>query len=181
MPAKGKRLTRRLYLAMRPPAFFVNLFNKFQTNNKGGDMSLIKRSNFPTLGGSILTDFFDDDRFLNSPWLGGRNMPAVNIKETDKDYEVELAAPGYDKKDFNISIDNGLLTISAERKEEKEKKEDNYTRREFGCSSFSRSFSLPTNTNEEDINARYEEGVLKLAIAKKTESDGKAKKAISIS
>jgi HSP20 family protein len=143
-------------------------------------MSLIKRSDWPALGGSMLTDFFDDDRFFNSPWAGGRTIPAVNVKETDKNYEVELAAPGYDKKDFNIAVENGLLTVSAERTEEKEKKEDNYTRREFGRSSFSRSFSLPANTNEEDVNARYEDGVLKLAIAKKQESNGKSRKAISI-
>ena len=143
-------------------------------------MSLIKRSDWPTLGGSMLSDFFDDDGFFKSPWLGGRGMPAVNVKETDKNYEVELAAPGYDKKDFKISIDNGMLTVSAERQEEKEKKEDNYTRREFGCSSFSRSFNLPTNTNDEDIKASYEGGILKLNIAKKPETNGKARKAITV-
>lgn len=140
---------------------------------------LVKRSDWPTLGGSLLSDFFDDDR-LSSPWLSGRSIPAVNVKEGDKKFELELAAPGYEKKDFNISIDNGLLTVSAERKEENEKKDDNYTRREFGFSSFSRSFSLPANINEEDINARYEGGILKLEIAKKSEQNGKTRKAISI-
>lgn len=144
-------------------------------------MSLMKRSDWPsTLGGSLLSDFFDDDRFFNTPWLGGRSMPAVNVKETEKAYEVELAAPGYDKKDFNISIDNGLLTVSAERREEKEKKEDNYTRREFGFTSFSRAFNLPMNTNEEDVQAKYEDGILKLTISKKDGIQGKAKKAIQI-
>ncbi|MFZ6009387.1 MAG: Hsp20/alpha crystallin family protein [Bacteroidota bacterium] len=143
-------------------------------------MSLLKRSDLPTLGGSWLTDFFDDEGTLGSRFFSGRNIPAVNIRETDKTYEVELAVPGYDKKDFNISIDDGLLMVSATRREEKEKKDDNYTRREFGYSSFSRSFSLPGNTNEDDINARYEDGVLKLSVAKKPESNGKAKKAIAI-
>jgi HSP20 family protein len=152
----------------------------FQTK-KGGNMSLIKRSEWPaSLRGSMLSDFFDDERFFNSPWLRGGNMPAVNVKETDKNYEVELAAPGYDKKDFNISIDNGLLTVSAEKQQESEKKEDNYTRREFGFSSFSRAFNLPQNINEEDINARYEDGILKLTIAKKGDSNGKLKKAITV-
>jgi HSP20 family protein len=143
-------------------------------------MSLIKRSDWPTLGGSLLSDFFDDDGFFKSPWLGSRGMPAVNVKETDKNYEVELAVPGYDKKDFNISIDNGLLTVSAQKEEQKEKKEDNYTRREFGYSSFSRTFNLPVNTNDQDINARYEDGILKLSIAKKQEPNGRTRKAIDV-
>lgn len=143
-------------------------------------MTLIRSSDRPTLTGSLLSDFFDDDRFFNSPWLGGRNMPAVNVRETDKNFEVELAAPGYDKKDFHVEMDSGLLTVSAQRQEEKERKDGNYTRKEFGCTSFSRSFSLPSNTSDEDINARYQDGVLKLVIAKKPEANGKTKKAIDI-
>lgn len=142
-------------------------------------MSLIKRSDYwPSLGGSLLSDFFNDDRFPDSSWGGGRSMPAVNIKENEKNYEVEVAAPGYDKKDFHVSLDHGLLTVSAEKRAEKEKKEDNYTRREFGYSSFSRAFNLPTNTNEEQIDASYADGVLKLTIEKKP--NGKPKKEISI-
>jgi len=72
------------------------------------------------------------------------------------------------------------LTVSAEIKQEKEQKEDNYTRREFGYTSFSRSFSLPVNTNEEDVKARYEDGILKLSIAKKDQPEAKPKKAIEI-
>jgi HSP20 family protein len=142
-------------------------------------MSLVKRTDWPR-GSSMLADLFDNDRFFSSPWLSGRNMPAVNIKENEKNYEVELAAPGYDKKDFTISVDHGLLTVSAERREEKEEKEDNYTRREFGFSSFSRSFNLPTNTNEENIDAKYADGVLKLTIQKINEPNGKPRKQISV-
>ena len=142
-------------------------------------MSLVKRTDWPR-GNSLLADLFDNDRFFASPWLSGRNMPAVNIKENERNYEVELAVPGYDKKDFEISIDNGVLTVSGEKSEETEKKEDNYTRREFGFSSFSRSFNLPTNINEENIDAKYADGVLKLTIAKRQESNGKSRKQISI-
>jgi len=142
-------------------------------------MSLVKRTDWPR-GNSLLADLFDNDRFFASPWLSGRNMPAVNIKENERNYEVELAVPGYDKKDFEISIDNGVLTVSGEKGEETEKKEDNYTRREFGFSSFSRSFNLPTNINEENIDAKYADGVLKLTIAKRQESNGKSRKQISI-
>ena len=143
-------------------------------------MALVRHSNWPTLRGSSLSDFFDDDRFFNSPWFRGQSLPAVNVKENDKAFEVELAAPGFDKKDFNISVNDGLLTISAESKREDEKKEDNYTRREFGYSSFSRSFNLPANTSEEDIQAKYEEGVLKLMIVKKDIATAKPKRSIEI-
>jgi HSP20 family protein len=143
-------------------------------------MALLRRSDWPTLGGSLLSDFFDDDRFFNSPWLKGQSLPAVNIRETEKNYEVELAAPGFNKKDFNISIENALLTISAEKKEEEEQKENNYTRKEFSFSSFSRTFNLPENISEDDIQAKYEDGVLKLVLAKKEVSQSKPKKAISI-
>lgn len=142
-------------------------------------MALIRNSNWPTFRGSLLSDFFDDDRF-SSPWLKSSSVPAVNVKENDKAFEVEVAAPGFDKKDFNISVDNGLLTVSAERSEEKEKKDDNYTRREFGYESFSRAFNLPANTNEEDISAKYEEGILRLSIAKKNQPESKLRKAIEI-
>jgi HSP20 family protein len=143
-------------------------------------MALLRRSDWPTLGGSLLSDFFDDDRFFNSPWLKGQSLPAVNIRETEKNYEVELAAPGFNKKDFNVSIEKSLLTISAEKKEEEEQKENNYTRKEFSFSSFSRTFNLPENISEDDIQAKYEDGVLKLVLAKKEVSQSKPKKAISI-
>lgn len=143
-------------------------------------MALERHSNWPTLRGLALSDFFDDDRFANSPWFRGHNLPAVNVKETDKAFEVEVAVPGFNKKDFNISVEDGFLTVSAESKHENEEKEDNYTRREFGYSSFSRSFNLPVNTNEEDIQAKYEEGVLKLTIAKKNISAATPKKTIEI-
>ena len=142
-------------------------------------MSLVKHTDWPR-GNSLLDDLFDNDRFSASPWLSGRNMPAVNTKENERNYEFELAVPGYDKKDFQISIDNGVLTVSGAKSDETEKKEGNYTRREFGFSSFSRSFNLPTNINEENIDAKYADGLLKLTIAKKEESNGKSRKQISI-
>jgi HSP20 family protein len=143
-------------------------------------MSLIKRSDWPTTKGSFLSDFFDDERFFGSPWLRGQQAPAVNVKETDKNYEVEVAAPGFNKEDFDVTLEHGLLTISAEKKEEAEKKEDRYTRREFEYTQFSRSFSLPKNVNEEDVKASYESGVLKLLITKKEFPGTKPRKSIQI-
>ena len=88
--------------------------------------------------------------------------------------------PGYNKKDFNISIDEELLTVSAESKHEDEKKEDEYTQKQFGFMSFSRSFHLPENAKEEDIQAKYDDGVLKLTIPKKNLSASKTKKSIEV-
>lgn len=144
-------------------------------------MSLIKRSDWPSLAsGSWLSDFFDNDRFFDSSLLKFQSVPAVNVKETDKSFEIEVAAPGLTKKDFNVSVDNHILTISSEKKEEKETKEKDYTRQEFSYSSFSRSFALPDNIKEEEVNARYEDGVLKLTLSKKIPSTQKTKKAIEV-
>jgi len=143
-------------------------------------MSLIKKSDWPFLGEGWLSNFFDNDRFFDSTWLKKQSFPAVNVNETDKGFEVELAAPGLSKKDFNISVENGMLTISSEKKEEKESKDKNYTRREFSYSSFSRTFALPENVKEEGVDARYEDGVLKLTLAKKALPPQKTRKAIEV-
>lgn len=144
-------------------------------------MSLIKKTDWPSLlNGPVLSDFFDNDRFFDADWLRKQSVPAVNVKETEKSFEIELAAPGLTKKDFEISVDNGMLTISSEKKEEKEEKEKNYTRKEFSYSSFSRSFTLPENVNEEDVKAYYEDGILKLHVAKKAIGTSKPKKAIEV-
>jgi len=144
-------------------------------------MSLVKRSEWPLLGnGSWLSDFFDNEKFFDSDWLKKQSLPAVNVKDTEKNYQIEVAAPGRSKKDFNISAENGVLTISSEQKEEKEQKEKDYTRKEFSYSSFTRSFSLPENANEDDIKANYEDGILKLEVAKKVLGHPKAKKAIEV-
>jgi HSP20 family protein len=144
-------------------------------------MSLIKRSDWPLLhNGSWLSDFFDNEKFFDSDWLKKQGLPAVNVKETDKNYEIELAAPGRSKKGFSISAENGVLSISSEQKEEMEQKEKDYTRKEFSYSSFSRSFNLPDNANEDDIKANYADGILKLEVAKKVVSQPRSKKAIEV-
>lgn len=144
-------------------------------------MSIIKRSEWPSLiNGSWLSDFFDNDRFFDADWLRKQSVPAVNVKESDNAFEIEVAAPGLSKKDFKITVENGVLTISSEVKEEKEQKEKDYTRREFSYSSFSRSFTLPENVNEDDVKANYQDGVLKLNIAKKISAQAKVLKAIEV-
>ncbi len=112
-------------------------------------------------------DIFDFDKGL-FPSLGV-NTPSVNIKETPKEYLLELAAPGLERKDFNIEIKNGMLCISSEKEEEK-KEEDGYYRREYSYNSFSRSFTLPENVKEEKIDARYENGILRVSLPKTKET-----------
>jgi HSP20 family protein len=124
---------------------------------------------------NLLSDFFeaDDlsfDRLWKKDWV-----PAVNVTEGEKNYEIELAAPGMLKEDFKVNIDHGVLTISCDRKEEKEETKKNYTRQEFRFHSFSRSFTLPENAKEENIKAQYTDGMLKLNIAKQAMTVSKTK------
>ena len=142
-------------------------------------MNLVKRSavNFP----SIL------DELLKPDWLGGTQsfnatIPAVNVKENDTSFELELAVPGKTKDDFNIEIDRNVLTISSEFKNENEEidGEGRYTLKEFSYSSFRRSFTLPETVNAENINAFYENGVLNVMLPKKEEALPKPKRLIEI-
>ncbi len=138
-------------------------------------MSLVKRNNSFWGFSPVLSDFFGADDLTFDRLLKKDFTPAVNVAEDEKKFEIEFAAPGMRKEDFKISIDKGILTVSAERKEEKEEKKKNYTRQEYSYNSFSRSFTLPENVKEDDIKARYENGVLKLDVAKKTIAVSKAK------
>ena len=117
---------------------------------------------------NMFSDFLGSDRLLTDDFFTENKwIPAMNIKETDDLFEIEMAAPGFMKEDFSISIENGMLKISAENKEEKEKEENDYTRREFNYTSFLRSFVLPENVNEEEaIDATYNRGILKLVLNK---------------
>lgn len=96
--------------------------------------------------------------------------PSVNISEHDTHYSLNVAAPGLTKQDFNISIEDEQLIISAEKKSEKEETQGKYTRREFNYGSFKRSFHLDDTINREGISAAYEDGVLKLTLPKKDDA-----------
>ncbi len=130
-------------------------------------MSIMKRSNgyFPVMR-NVLSDFFESENLGFDDLFPSDWVPAVNVSETEKTYDIELAAPGLRKDDFHVKVADGLLTISSEKKSEKETKDKNYTRKEFNYSSFSRSFTLPENAKEDDIKANYENGVLRLSIVK---------------
>lgn len=145
-------------------------------------MTLIKRSNWPALmNDTWLTDFFDNNRFFDADWMKRfQEIPAVNVVEKNNLFEIELAAPGLKKDDFKITVENGVLTILAEKEEEKEVTEKNFTRREFNYENFTRSFTLPENVNEEKVDAHYENGILQLKIAKKEIVAEKKRKAIAV-
>ncbi len=144
-------------------------------------MSLVKFSNQMP---SVFDRFFENDMF---DW-SNRNfsntnttLPAVNIKEDDDGFEVEMSAPGLDKKDFKIELNNSVLTISSEKEVENETKEgQQFTRKEFSYQSFSRSFTLPETVEGEKIKAKYENGVLSVSIPKKEEAKPKPVKQIEI-
>jgi HSP20 family protein len=109
-------------------------------------------------------------------------LPAVNVKEDHDAYNVEMAAPGFEKKDFKIELNNNVLTISSEKKVENEISEnENFTKREFSYQSFCRSFSLPLTVENEKITAKYDKGILKVYIPKKEEAKPKPIKQIAIS
>ncbi len=140
-------------------------------------MSLVKRNDvlFPSLLNEILKpDWFGGTETLRS------SVPAVNIKENEKDYELELVVPGRKKDDFVIEVDKNILTVSSEIKSEESKTEDNYTRREFSFSSFKRAFTLPDSIDVDGVNAAYDSGVLKLTLPKKAEALPKPKRLISL-
>jgi HSP20 family protein len=108
-------------------------------------------------------------------------MPAMNIKEHEANFEVEFAAPGFTKEDFEITINENILNVSGEKTKEHEEKEENYSRKEFSYNSFQRSLQLPTTVNtEQEVKATYENGILKLQLQKNEETPKNPKKIIKV-
>jgi HSP20 family protein len=107
-------------------------------------------------------------------------VPATNILEDEKQFEIQLAAPGMKKDDFSLNVENNVLSVSYEKKED-EKQEDKFLRREFSMDSFTRSFSIPKTTDGEKISARYEQGILFISIPKLNPEKAKLSRSIEIS
>lgn len=124
---------------------------------------------------------FDD---LFNDWATGStrsHIPAVNVSEDADRYLIEVNAPGFDKNDFQINVDNDRLTISVEHKMENEDKSERYSRKEFEYHSFERSFKLPKDhVNENKIEAKYESGILKVTLPKAEEVKPKPARQIKI-
>ena len=151
-------------------------------------MSLLTRRNnssFP----SLVNDFFENDFFFRPSlidYAGGmlgtlsNTLPSVNISEDEDNFRIEVAAPGLEKKDFKIETEGGYLIISSEKEQESEEEKENFRRREFSYSSFSRSFQLPENSLPEKIEAKYENGILRLVLPKKERTSVKHRKEIKV-
>jgi HSP20 family protein len=140
-------------------------------------MNLIRKQ--PPFFPSLIDDFINTDWNLKVPSFSS-TVPAVNIKELDSQFEIELAVPGMKKDDFEIEVEDGVLSISSTQEEEQVNEKGKFTRREFSYSSFRRSFTLPDSVDPTKIDATYKEGVLLVLLPKHKESQPQPKKLIKI-
>lgn len=140
------------------------------------------RSSLPSLS-SWVDDLFESG--LGTGFLSnfntGMTLPAVNIKENKDEYFLEIAVPGMKKTDFNINVENKVLSISSEKSEETINEDENYTRKEFDYSSFKRTFTLPDTVESDNINAKYNDGILTIHLPKREEAKEKPAKRIDVS
>ena len=146
-------------------------------------MTLIKR-NINNLVPSLWNDLLEKEWPL-MPGLAtvhGTNAP-VNVKENKDKFSLEILTPGYNKEDFKIDLDNNMLSVSVEKKNEglDAKSEEKYTRKEFSFHSFSKVFTMPESVDTENMNATYNNGVLSIDIPKREEAKAKPIKNIKIS
>jgi HSP20 family protein len=152
---------------------------------EGLAMTVVKRtnSNYPSIPSFI-------DNLFSRDWMDWSNLnfsstnttlPAVNVRETENEYELEVAAPGMKKDNFKINLDKDQLTISSEWKGEKKEKDGDYTRKEFSYQSFQRSFTIPEHlVDGEKISAKYNDGILRVILPKKEEAKPKPAREIKI-
>ena len=136
-------------------SFMMPFNDRFFTSPIGDLQSLLRFDDI------FKDDFFEDDS----------QMPAMNIKEHKSDFEIEFAVPGFDKKDFEVTIEDDVLHVCGEKKIEKEEKEEDFSRKEFSYKSFKRSTMLPTSVDlNQKIKANYKNGILKVNLVKKAEA-----------
>lgn len=132
--------------------------------------------------GNLFNNVFRNE-FFNSDVAGDdlNTLPAVNVKENEDSFIIEVVAPGFKKENFEVSVENEVLTISATEEEKKEEKKDNYTKREFNYSSFTRSFHLPKDmVDESTIKGNYKDGILEVYLGKKEEVKPKPARMIEV-
>ncbi len=142
-------------------------------------MGLIKyqaRQGRPAFLDTFFDDFFTRDRFFNDLMSEGNFKPAANIIEQEKGFEVELAVPGFEKGDFNIEINSGVLSVSGSKSQAETREENKFTLREYTARQFTRSFTLPENIDEGQIEASYKDGILKMHLPKRNEAPVSTKK-----
>lgn len=127
---------------------------------------------------SLIDDFINQDWNLKTP--SSITLPAVNIKDLEAQFEIELAVPGMKKSDFEIEVEDGLLSISSSLEEEQVTEKGKFTRREFSYNSFKRTFTIPDSVDPSNIEAQYSDGVLQLRLPKRKEALPQPKKLIKI-
>ena len=144
-------------------------------------MTLTKFKHRPVYLPNFIDEVFNHTPFRFAGTEQRHVVPAVNIKENEHAFVIELAAPGLQKEHFKVHLEKDVLKISATKQENTEEAQDEkYTRREFNYASFERSFTLPETANSEGVGAKYENGVLSIVINKKNQDDVVAKRAITI-
>ncbi|MBN2891348.1 MAG: Hsp20/alpha crystallin family protein [Bacteroidales bacterium] len=140
-------------------------------------MTLIKRTNPFLPVSNFFDDIFADDFEMFKKM---QTVPSVNIVERAEDYFIELAAPGFKKEDFEIDLDNNVLTISSSKEEKQIEENDKFTKREFSFNTFKRVFTLPDTADIDNIKAEYIDGILNVIISKKPEAQIQPKRKIDI-
>jgi HSP20 family protein len=127
-----------------------------------------------------MPDIFGEELFNFFP-KNTSSLPAVNIREDEKNYRLDLAVPGIDKKDLKIDMKEDVLTISTESRNESEESKNGFRRKEFSYSAFSRSFYVPENVNRDKIDANYKDGILSISLPKQEEEKTRITRKIEIS
>lgn len=143
-------------------------------------MTLIRRfhNQYPDIS-TMLESLFDNSSYSSTPQ--NRTAPAINVRENEDEYNIEVAAPGLKKDNFKVEINNSILSISYEDENKKEVEEQNYTRKEFTYNNFCRSFSIPrTEVDDSKIDASYKDGILTVRLQKRDELKPKPSRMISI-
>lgn len=139
---------------------------------------------------NLITDTLDSERFVRKnllkmdedllPYESITRMPSANITERERDYVIELAAPGLAKRDFKVNVEHDILSVSAEKEFKKEKLKNGISHKEFSFEQFCRTFRLPENSKIDKVHANYENGILRIEIPKKTITILKPKKEIIV-
>ena len=142
-------------------------------------MTLVRYSKPINVFPNLINEFFNDDFFKGGRLMENSFVPSANVKENLKAFVIELSAPGFNKKDINIEVDDKMLKIYSEIKNEVENKDESIIKREFHYNSLERSFQLPENVNAEKIKANYNDGILSIEIPK-MEKEQKKKRLIDI-
>lgn len=148
-------------------------------NKKIYDSSINSLPSLPSWFDEFLGNSFGNEFVSN--FNTGLTLPAVNVLDSDNEFIVEMAVPGLNKSDFDINIDNSLLSIGVHREAKQDERIENYTIREFGYSSFKRTFTIPKSVDIDKISATYNDGIMKVLLPKREEAKKKPIKNIKIS